>query len=263
MKKGTLYARKLKTAYHKFRGGAPGNPADEPTDPIEQLILAVLSQETSAARAEKAARQLHQDVVDFNELRVSTPAEIADHIRRHVPHSVQRAKTLLRLLNAIYLREYAVSLDALRGRGIRETKAYLETLDGITPYVTASILLWSLGGHAVPVSDSTLEFLKRVNLVDPEASGAEVQAFLERHISAADAKSFCLDLEAYAATNPTSLSGSRRQHKKGTGKKATPPKEKKGVKAPGRKPAARKKTAPRKATPRKTPKKNTKRSRKQ
>ncbi len=198
MRKGTEYAKKLKQAYGKFRQTA-SRPIPERGDPVEQLIVAVLSQETTTARAEKALKQINEALVDFNELRVSTPAEIADCISQQIPRPVQRAKALLQVLNAVYAREYAVSLESIQSKGIREMKSYLEGLDGITPYAVASTLLWSLGGHAIPINDMMLECLVREGLVDPNATVEEVQAFLERHVSAADAKTFCLDLEAHAA----------------------------------------------------------------
>ncbi len=223
MKKGTHYAKKLKQAYGKFRGAGESAPAGS-NDPIEQMLLAALSQETTLQRAQKALAALREEMVDYNELRVSTPAEIAAIIAHHVPAPVQRAKTLTRLLNAVYQNEYNVSLDALAAKGVREVKAYLDQLDGITPYVSASVLLWSLGGHAIPVNDTTLEFLKKEDLVDADATGAEVQAFLERHISAADAKSFCLDLEVYASSRIGDNGRSRtsRPTSKTTGRKKSP-----------------------------------------
>lgn len=239
MKKGTLYARKLKKAYSSFRGTGDGS-APEPSDPIEQLILAVLSQQASRVRAQRALKQLQGDMVDYNELRVSSPAEVSDSISRSVPRSVQCAKALLRLLNNVYQREFAVSLESLRGRGIREVKQYLESLDGITPYVTASVILWSLGGHAIPVNDVVHAWLVQQDLVHPDASPAEVQSFLERHISAADARGFCLDLEAHAlarGSSATNGSGGKAESSKAksagsktkTKKTATPTKRKKRV----------------------------------
>lgn len=197
MKKGTLYARKLKKAYASFRGAADGS-VPESTDPVEQLILAVLSQQASRVRAQRALKQIQNDMVDYNELRVSSPAEVSESISRNIPRSVQCAKVMLRLLNEIYHREFTVSLESLRGRGIREVKQYLDSLEGITPYVTASVILWSLGGHAIPVNDLVHAWLVQQDLVHPDATPAEVQSFLERHVSAADARSFCLDLETQA-----------------------------------------------------------------
>lgn len=197
MKNGTLYAKKLKKAMARIRGAAT-EAAAQANDPIEHLIVAVLSQETSVQRAEKAMRQLRDDMVDFNELRVSSPAEVSASIQQHVPHPVQRAKALIGILNAIYRKQYAVSLDNVAGRGVRDLKGYLDGLEGMTPYVSAYLLLWSLGGHAIPVNNLALDVLRREELVDAAADAAEVQAFLERHISAADARDFARDLEAYA-----------------------------------------------------------------
>ena len=200
MKNGTVYAKKIKQAYSKFRGSGPKD-APEPRPPVEQMILGVLSQETSIVRAEKALVRILEDMVDFNELRVSTPAEVAASIGKHIPRSVHHAKALLTVLDAVYQLEYTITLDHLSSKGVREVKAYLQNLDGMTPYAMASVMLWSLGGHAIPVNDVALEFLKANDLVDANASGAEVQAFLERHISSADAKGFCLDLDAAVASN--------------------------------------------------------------
>ncbi|GJM24731.1 MAG: hypothetical protein DHS20C16_11460 [Phycisphaerae bacterium] len=206
MKNGTLYAKKIKQAYAKFRGSRTNEPPDV-RPAVEQLILGVLSQETSLARAEKALSQILDDMVDYNELRVSTPAEVSSSIGKHIPKSVQRAKTLLTVLNSVYQLEYTISLDHLASKGVREVKSYLSELDGMTPYAMASVMLWSLGGHAIPVNDVSLEFLKENDLVDANASGAEVQSFLERHVSSADAKDFCMDLDAIVGSKSFAFNG--------------------------------------------------------
>jgi endonuclease III len=176
MKNGTLYAKKLKQALSRIRGSAPQTPL-EYADAIEQLIVAVLSQEAGLSSAHRAMRQLREDMVDYNELRVSTPAEVVASIDKHISDAEKPAEALIRVLNAIYRNEFAVTLDRLAGKGVRETKAYLDELDGMTPYVSASVLLWSLGGHAIPVNDRALDQLRREELVDPAADTAEVQAF--------------------------------------------------------------------------------------
>lgn len=196
MKNGSAYAKKLKQAYAKIRGKSEPPPSEDGVDPVQHLILAILSQETTIARGRKALKKINDDMVDLNDLRVSTSAEISESITRHIPRSVQRAKRLLRVLDSIYQREYTVSLQTLRGKGIRDVKQYLDTLDGMTPYVSGSVILWSLGGHAIPVNDPTLAWLQDQDLVHPAAEPAEVQSYLERHVSAADARVFCLDLEA-------------------------------------------------------------------
>jgi len=234
MKNGTLYAKKLKKALPRIRSAA-GRASQECTDPIELLIIAVLSQEASVARAEKALRVLRENLVDYNELRVSSPAEITASIHEHIPRPVQRAKAMIGLLNAIYRTQYGVSLDGLSGRGVREIRGFLERLNGITPYVVAFMMLYGLGGHAIPVNDPTLDMLRREGLVNPESDVAEVQAFLERHVSAAEARDVARGLEAWAASSRTRPSvapsdGAARSRSRAR-KPSTPTRRKSGAKS--------------------------------
>ncbi|NOX59598.1 MAG: hypothetical protein GXP29_12195 [Planctomycetes bacterium] len=257
MKNGTAYAKKIKKAYAKFRGTARGDSLGSHT-PVEQLILGILSQETSFARAEQALRRILDDMVDYNELRVSTPAEVSASISKHVPRSVQRSKSLLMVLNAIYQLEYTITLDHLASRGVREIKAYLQSLHGITPYAMASVMLWSLGAHAIPINDVALEFLRENDLVDGGATGAEVQSFLERHINAADAKAFCLDLDAAIGSNIFAGNGKAKSPKSPKSAKAaasptkkassSKPATKSKKKAPVKTKAVKKKSPAKKAT---------------
>ena len=103
-----------------------------------------------------------------------------------------RASALRRALNAIFRKEHAVNLDRLHSLGRREARQYLEDLDGVDACAAASVMLWSLGGHAIPVDQRLLDAMRREELVAPSATVAEVQAFLERNINANDAKTFCL-----------------------------------------------------------------------
>lgn len=219
MKNGTAYAKKLKQAYAKFRGKGEAPVESDGGDPVEQLILAVLSQETTMSRAHRAFKRINDTLVDLNDLRISTPAEISETISRYIPRSVQRAKVLLKVLDAVYQREYAVTLQSLRSMGIREVKQQFETMEGVTPYVAGSVILWSLGGHAIPVNDPTLEWLRRQDLVHPNADVSDVQSFLERHISAADARQFCVDLEVESAGRESGGAGKKRAP--ATGKKTS------------------------------------------
>ncbi len=90
-----------------------------------------------------------------------------------------------------------MSLERLRSVGRREARQYLEQLEGVDEYAAASVLLWSLGAHAIPVGDRLLSALRAAELVHPTATRAEVQAVLERHVSAAEAQEFCLIMRSF------------------------------------------------------------------
>ena len=204
MKHGTAYAKRLKRFYSRIKKIECPPSLAEPADPLEQLVLSILSLDTSRAHARRALDKLLAIMVDFNEIRVSPPRQLADLIAPYVPNSLACASRLCGILNAVFNSLNTLRLDALRSLGKREARHRLEKLDGIDPYCVASVLLWGLGGHAVPVNNPGLSALRREELVGPKSSIAEVQAFLERHISPADAKVFCLSLDHHASQSGAS-----------------------------------------------------------
>ena len=199
MKDGAQYAKRVREFYKRLRTVVTTEPPTEATDPLDQLVYAQLSWDAAPANAHKARRKLTEQMIDLNEVRVSTSREIAAVIREFVPNPMECARSISRSLNAIFDRENFVGLARLGEKGRREARQYLESLDGVNSYVSASVLLWSLGAHAIPVNQRLLRGLKKEQLVDPDADAAAVQAFLERHVAASEAKTFCRVMEKLAA----------------------------------------------------------------
>ncbi|HEY3244767.1 MAG TPA: hypothetical protein VGM03_15610 [Phycisphaerae bacterium] len=202
MKNGTLYAKRLKEVYSKLRGSTPKPEPGVPTDPTEQLVVAVLGSGTSLAQGQRAYQRLLENMIDLNEIRVSSAGEVAAVLGNTLPEARLRAEALIRALNSVFRKEHAVSLARLIGKGVRESRTYLESLDGVGPYAAASVVHWSLEGHAIPVSEALLSALKAANMVHPNATVAEVQAFLERHVPAGEARQFVLAMDAFAQSHP-------------------------------------------------------------
>lgn len=199
MKRGTFYAKRIKRLFSKLKQehGTPEVP--EPTDPLHQLLLAMLASETSNQRGARAMKALFDVMVDVNEIRVSTNAEIAKAISPHVPNPIEHADAIRRALDAVFRKEHAIQLDRLNKLGRREARQYLHDLSGVDAASAASVVLWSLGGHAIPVDERLYEALRKADMVDASASIDEVQAFLERNVNANDAKVFCLLMNKFIA----------------------------------------------------------------
>jgi endonuclease III len=215
VKNGTLYAVRLKKFFSKLRQAGPKPEVPDVDDPIRRLAIAMLGIEGGEAEGFRLVDKLMTVFVDWNDVRVSRPIELARAIGVEAPAMVERCQHLITALNAVYRQENKTSLDRLRGLGRREARQYLEKLPGMDVYAVASVFLWSLGGHAIPVSNAAWNTLKRNDLVDPGADRSEIQAFLERNISATDAKEFCLMLGAQpsgrraAVTKSKAASGGR------------------------------------------------------
>ncbi|MFQ5491213.1 MAG: hypothetical protein ACE5GE_10860 [Phycisphaerae bacterium] len=237
MKNGTLYAKRVKRVYQELKRSAKESIEPGHAEPLEQMVLAHLAWEASPTGARRALKLLREQMIDLNEVRVSTIHEIAAVIRESVPNSMDCARGISRCLNTVFKRESCLSLESLKSKGIREARQYLETLDGINPYVCASVLLWSLGGHAVPVSRRLLSALQKQDLIDPTSGPGEVQSFLERHVPASETRLFCRVMEKFA----TAKAGHAASTKSPAKPKKTPAK-KKAKKSTAKASAGRKKT---------------------
>jgi len=208
MKDGTRYAGRLKKAYAKLRQSVGEPKIPEVDDPVRRLAIAILGKECSDAEAARAIDRIFTTMVDWNEVRVSSAAQVYRAMGDRIPQGIDRARELLEALQAIYEREHCVSLDRLHRIGRREARDYLEALEGIDEYAAASVMLWSFGGHAIPVSDKLLQSLREAELVHPTATRAEVQAFLERNVSSAQAKEFTVIMRSFTAPKRAATSKS-------------------------------------------------------
>lgn len=197
MKDGTRYAAQVRKVYFRLRQQAPQWKRPEGDDPIRQLAVAILSRECNEEVAQRAVDRLLQSMASWNEVRVSTPAEVQRCLGNTIPQVLARCKHLITTLQSVFDRENRLSLDRFRNLGRREARQRLEEFDGVDELIAASVMLWSLGGHAIPVSDKLLQALHRAELIHPSADRAEVQAFLERNISATEAKEFCRVMRSF------------------------------------------------------------------
>lgn len=192
MKEGTRYAVRLKEEYAKLRRTVGSPEVPELDEPLLRLGYATLGLTWGEEEAARAIDRALNTLVDWNEMRVSTPLQVLEATRYPLKDGRDRCATLIRVLQSVYNCENEMSLSRLRGMPRREAKHYLEQLNGSDPYIVASVVLWGLGGHAIPVNDRFLSALREADVVHPTADRAEVQSFLERHVSATDAKEFCL-----------------------------------------------------------------------
>jgi len=199
MKNSAVYAVEVKKFFNRLKRSGPKPTLHEYDDPLKHLIYAVLSEDNSPTRAKTATTRLLANTIDYNDLRVSTPTELASIIESDILNAVERTGVLIEVLGSIYARENTVALNKSETKNRRDARAYLEGLSGMTPYVLSGTMLWAFDEHAIPLDEQMLAVLKKEGLVDPDATMAEAQGFLRRHISAGDAKLFTALLKRHTA----------------------------------------------------------------
>ncbi len=140
--------------------------------------------ETTSSRAHAAMKRLEEAVVDVNELRICLPDEISRVIGERYAKSRDRSLRLKASLTDLFGREHTVSMAPLRDMSKREAKEYLDSLEGVPPFVAARVVLLGLGGHAAPVDGRLTTALARDGIVDSGTDPSDVAGFLERRLRA-------------------------------------------------------------------------------
>ena len=180
---------KLNTFLKKHRGSDLPLLPDfiRPRDPVAVLIHSWLLWEASTEQAEVAMRKLLDAFVDYNEIRVSLPHEKASVIGKRYPRLEERLHGIRRTLHSLYLARHALSFDHLEGKGKRDIKADIESLDGMHPFVAARILRLSFEVHALPADDQLSALLHEHGVIDEPVDPDELSSWLGSTIKSDDA----------------------------------------------------------------------------
>lgn len=197
MKGATQCARRVKSLFKSMRNRLGKVHLPAVGDPIGQLILGVFSRDNPESKAREALDALRGIVVDYNELRVIPPIEIAETVGDYSEIKT-KAEDLSRALNKIFLIEHIVSLDRLIEMSAKDARAYLDRIDGLEPYTHARIRLLGLGKHAIPLDEAMLALARREEIIDAKCSLGEAQDFLERQIHDDEALEFFTLLRKHA-----------------------------------------------------------------
>ncbi|QDU71218.1 hypothetical protein [Mucisphaera calidilacus] len=168
--------------------------ACEPFDalaPVTQLVVSLLHWRATQAESDAAFDRIMEEMVDINDLRVSSEAQIVELIGDHYPCVAERTARIKEALNELFRREHAVAMTSVESAGKKEQRQYLETLPGVPPFVISRVMLLSFGGHAFPIDERILTLMTKAGVFTEDITPAEAEALLLRQIKAADT------LEAY------------------------------------------------------------------
>lgn len=169
-----------------------------PRDPVSQLVVAFLQWEATRRQAELALARIQAATVDNNELRVSHNHEIIAMIGPTYPRCEERVARLRESMQEIYIREHAISLDALAAKGRKEARAYIESLPGITPYVSALTLLTVVNVPTLPVDERLVSALAAERIVEDGVDPGQAAAMLDKLLKADETLDAHLLLQAWA-----------------------------------------------------------------
>jgi len=169
---------KIRAVYERLVGAygrltlAPGG------DPLDELVLTILSQSTTDTNSGRAYERLRAAYPTWEEVLDASEREIYEAIR---PAGLGKLKAprIQNTLREILRRRGELSLDFLEQLPLDESKRWLTSLDGIGPKTAACVLLFALGKPALPVDTHVYRVSKRLGLIGLAVNADKAHAQLE------------------------------------------------------------------------------------
>ena len=146
-------------------------------DPLDELVLTVLSQHTSDLNAERAFASLRDAFPTWDDVVAAPAPAVADAIRSGGLANT-KAPRIQAILRAVQEREERFDLSRLRGVPDGEARAYLTSLPGVGPKTAAVVLSFALGRDALPVDTHVHRVSKRLGLIPANVSAEKADRLL-------------------------------------------------------------------------------------
>jgi endonuclease-3 len=141
--------------------------------PLDELILTVLSQSTNDRNRDVAYERLRERFPTWGAVLNAPNAEVEEAIR---PGGISKVKSarIQEILRAIDAHEHGLDLSWLRDVPVPEGQAYLTSLPGVGRKTAACVLLFAYGLHDVPVDTHVSRVGMRLHLLRPGAPFEEL-----------------------------------------------------------------------------------------
>jgi len=183
-------------AVHRLLVKEYGEREWHPRDPLDVLISAILSQNTSDVNRDQAWRRLKSKFPTWEDVLAADASQIAEAIRPGGLAGI-KAPRIKEILRIIKMERGELSLDFLGDMDVEEARDWLTSLKGVGPKTAAIVLLFALGKPAFPVDTHVHRVSRRLGLIGPKTSREQAHDALERLLPPAIYYTFHLNLVAH------------------------------------------------------------------
>lgn len=158
-----------------------GTPSKLRRDPLDELVLTVLSQNTSDANRDRAWERLRDRFPDWDEVRRAPSEEVEDAIR---PGGLagQKGPAIQEILERLHREGGEIGLDHLEAMDVEEAMDYLTGFRRVGTKTAACVLCFSLRRPILPVDTHVDRVSRRLGLVPEEGGPARVHRVLNRRV---------------------------------------------------------------------------------
>ena len=162
-------------------------------DPIAELILTILSQNTSDHNSRRAFDSLIKRFGSWEAVAEGDVEDIAEAIKLGGLAQV-KAPRIKQILEQIKTERGSLDLGFLNNMPVAEAKAWLQGLPGVGPKTAACVLLFSLGKPVLPVDTHIYRAAKRLGLIDSRINAEKAHELLGNMVLAKNVYQFHIHL---------------------------------------------------------------------
>ncbi len=178
----------------RLTAAAPLPPWRPSQDAVAEIVLTLLSQNTSDTNSGRAFQQLLRRFPTWDAV-IDAPAAEVEAAIRTGGLAQRKAPRLQAVLGTLRSQGEAAKTDGgweeAVGEGLRtlplaDAKAWLTSLPGIGPKTAAVVLLFALGRPALPVDTHVQRVSQRLGLIDEKMDAQRAHAALEAQMAPED-----------------------------------------------------------------------------
>ena len=162
-------------------------------DPLDELVLTILSQNTSDRNSGRAFRLLKSRYPTYHSVLEAPTAELYEVIKPAGLGNI-KAPRIQAVLHEIIRRRGALELDFLRDLPMGEAKTWLTSLPGIGPKTAACVLCFACGMPALPVDTHVHRVARRLGLIGPKVDANAAHELLEQSLAPDDVYGFHVNM---------------------------------------------------------------------
>lgn len=150
----------------------------EQRDPLSELVLTILSQNTADVNTARAYAALRRRFATWEDVLAADPGQVAEAIHMGGLANI-KAPRIQRILQQLRAERGSLDLGFLADMPVDNARQYLTSLHGVGPKTAACVLLFSLHKPALPVDTHVHRIARRVGLVPGRASADRTHEILE------------------------------------------------------------------------------------
>lgn len=166
------------------------------SDPLSELMGAILSQNTSDVNSKRAFERLVDTFGTWERVVEASIDQIAAAIHCGGLSRIKAGRIKV-ILEGILESRGSLDLGFLAHGPLPEARSWLEKLPGVGPKTAACVLLFSLARPALPVDTHVYRVARRLGLIDSRVSPEEAHQLLEEIVPSQAIYQFHLHMLAH------------------------------------------------------------------